>query len=62
MRAVDSVHLIVTDIDLVFLFSGMSVLVHPSDPKSDQHLNSPYSNLAKSFIKIMGIKEIIATL
>ena len=47
---------------LVFLFSGMSVLVHPSDPKSDQHLNSPYINLAKSFIKIMGIKEIIATL
>ena len=47
---------------LGLLFSGMSALVHPSDPKSDQHLNSPYSNAAKSFIKIMGIKEIIATL
>ena len=31
-------------------------------PKSDQHLISPYSYTAESFIKIMRIKEMIANL
>ena len=30
------------------------------NPKSDQHVISPYSNTAESFIKIMRIKEMIA--
>ena len=34
----------------------------PSNPKSDEHLTSPYSNIAESFIKMMRIKEMIANL
>ena len=33
-------------------------LFNPLNPESDQHLISPYSNLAKSFVEIMRIKEI----
>ena len=36
-----------------------NVFLNSLDPKSDQHLISPYSNTAKSFIKIMQIKEMI---
>ena len=36
-----------------------NVFLNSLDPKSDQHLISPYSNTAKSFIKIMRIKEMI---
>ena len=32
---------------------------NPLNPKCDQHLISPYSNTAESFIKVMRIKEII---
>ena len=35
---------------------------YPLNPKSDQHLISPYSNTAELFIKIMRIKETIANL
>ena len=31
------------------------------NPESDQHLISPYTNAAESFIKIMRIKEMIST-
>ena len=40
---------------------GRSFRVKPLNPESDQHLISPYSNMAESFIKIMKIKETIAT-
>ena len=36
--------------------------VNPFNPKSDQHLISPYSNVAESFIKILRKKEVIANL
>ena len=36
-----------------------NVFLNSLDPKSDQYLISPYSNTAKSFIKIMRIKEMI---
>ena len=32
------------------------------NPKSDQHLISPYSNTTELFIKIVGIKEMITNL
>ena len=32
------------------------------NPKSDQHLISPYNNTAKPFINIMRMKEMIADL
>ena len=38
----------------------MEVLFDPLNPKSDQHLISPYSNIAKPFIK--RVKEMIANL
>ena len=31
------------------------------NPESDQHLISPYSNMAETFIKITRMKEMIAT-
>ena len=34
--------------------------LNPLNPKSDQHVISPYSNTAESFIKIMRRKEMIA--
>ena len=37
-------------------------LVKPLNPESDQYLISPYNNTAKSFIKIIRIKEIISRL
>ena len=40
---------------------GRSLKVNPLNPESDQHLISPYSNLAESFIKVMRIKEMITT-
>ena len=33
--------------------------LNPLNPKSDQHVISPYSNTAESFIKIMRRKEMI---
>ena len=33
----------------------------PLNPESDQYLTSPYRNTAESFMKIMRIKETIAT-
>ena len=36
--------------------------VNPFNPKSDQHLISPYNNVAESFIKILRKKEVIANL
>ena len=36
--------------------------INPLNTKSDQHLISPYSNTAESFIKIMRMKEMIANL
>ena len=36
-----------------------NVFLNSLDPKSDQHPISPNSNTAKSFIKIMRIKEMI---
>ena len=38
------------------------IILTPYNPRSDQHLVSPYSNTAKPFIKIMRIKEMIANL
>ena len=38
----------------------VEVLFNPLNPRSDQHLISPYSNTAKPFIK--RIKEMIANL
>ena len=35
---------------------------NPLNPKSDQHLISPYINITKPFIKIMRIKEMITNL
>ena len=40
---------------------GRSFRVKPLNPESDQYLTSPYSNMAESFMKIMRIKETIAT-
>ena len=40
----------------------MKLFFNYLNPESDQHLSSPYSNTAESFIKIMSIKEIIASL
>ena len=40
----------------------LTVLLNPLNPKSDQNLISPYSNIAESFTKIMRIKEMIAKL
>ena len=37
-------------------------MLYPFNRKGDQYLISPYSNTAKSFIKIMRIKEMIANL
>ena len=37
-------------------------LLSLKNPKSNQHPISPYSNIAESFIKIIGIKKIIANL
>ena len=37
----------------------MKLFFNYLNPESDQHLNSPYSNTAESFIKIMRIKEMI---
>ena len=37
-------------------------IANPSNPKSDEHLISPYSNIAEPFIKMMRIKEMIANL
>lgn len=34
--------------------------INPLNPKSDQHLISPYNVTAESFIKIVRIKEIIS--
>ena len=36
-------------------------VINPLNPESDQHLNSPYSNVAVSFAEIMRIKEMITT-
>ena len=36
--------------------------INPLNTKSDQHLISPYSNTAESFIKLMRMKEMIANL
>ena len=36
--------------------------LNPLNPKSDQHVISPYSNTAESFTRIMRIKEMIANL
>ena len=36
-------------------------MVNPLNPESDQHLISPYSNMAETFIKITRMKEMIAT-
>ena len=36
--------------------------INPLNTKSDQHLISPYSDTAKSFIEIMRMKEMIANL
>ena len=36
--------------------------LNPLNPKSDQHLTSPYSNTAESFTKLMRIKEMITNL
>ena len=40
----------------------MNSLINPLNPKSDQHVISPYSNTAESFIKIMKIEELITNL
>ena len=37
----------------------MKLFFNYLNPESDQHLSSPYSNTAESFIKIMSIKEMI---
>ena len=37
-------------------------LLNPLALKSDQHLISPYSNIAELFIKVMRIKKMIANL
>ena len=37
----------------------MKLFFNYLNPESDQHLNSPYSNTAESFIKIMRIKKMI---
>ena len=34
---------------------------NPLNPESDQHLISPYSYMAESFIEIMRIKQMITT-
>ena len=34
----------------------------PLNPESDQHLFSPYSDTAGSFVKIMRMKEMMANL
>ena len=47
--------------DLCFRPGLRSFRVKPLNPETDQHLISPYSNMAESFIKIMRIKETIAT-
>ena len=38
----------------------MGSTLNPLNPESDQHLISPYTNAAESFIKIMRIKEMIS--
>ena len=40
----------------------VAIPFHPFDPKSDQNQISPYSNTAESFITLMRIKEMIASL
>ena len=36
--------------------------INPLNPESDQHLISPYIDLAEPYIKIMRTKEMIAKL
>ena len=46
----------------VIVHQARSVQIHSSwlfKPKSVQHVISPFSNTAESFIKIMRIKEVI---
>ena len=44
------------------IINSQSASLHPGvNPESDQHLISPYSIMAESFIEIMRIKEMIAT-
>ena len=35
--------------------------INPLNPESDQHLISPYINMAEPYIKVTRIKEMIAT-
>ena len=44
----------------MFSALGRSIRVKLLNPESDQYLTSPYSNTAKSFMKIMRIKKTIA--
>ena len=43
----------------VFSFFFFSEPFNPLNPEKDQHLISPNSNMAESFVKIMRIKEMI---
>ena len=45
---------------LFHLFTPATTFLSPLNPKSDQNLISPYSNISESFNKIMRIKEMIA--
>ena len=38
------------------------LVINPLNPKSDQHLISPYDNIAESFIVILRKEEVIANL
>ena len=53
-------------VDCAHFFRNTELLlnsyINPLNTKSDQHLISPYSNTAESFIKIMRMKEMIANL
>ena len=53
-------------VDCAHFFRNTELLlnsyINPLNTKNDQHLISPYSNTAESFIKIMRMKEMIAHL
>ena len=51
---------VIVNLSLLLSFIQGWVLIKLLDSKSDQHLISPYSNTAESFIEIMRIKEMIA--
>ena len=47
---------------VTFFCEQLLCVLSPLNPKSDQHLISPYSNTAESFTKIMRMREMLANL